>query len=385
MKSRKLGSNPGVISFLSSAISIVIGLLFGFVLLLILNPSVAVSAMGKMLTNGFSIFGNLLYTAMPLIMTGLSVAFAYKTGLFNIGASGQYTMGAFLALFFGIEFQWPWYLCLIAAMIGGAIWGFFPGLFKALCNVNEVITAIMFNWIGMNLVNFIIANRPMMLATAWGEASSDRTPTLVRHEEFADTVLPRVGLDKLTGYTYLNIGIIIAIVLAIVLWVILNKTTFGYELKACGLNRDASKYAGISAKRNIILSMMIAGAMAGVGGALYYLSGGGNYILLQQIATAGFNGICVALLANCNPIACIFSALFISYINLGGYAIQSYGYATEASDIVISVIIYLAALSFFLRGIISRMMLRKNGVGNNANAEPVSVKSAEKNQKEVQK
>ena len=381
MKLRKLGNNPGMISFASSFISIVIGLIFGYLLLIMLNPAKATVAMGKMLTNGFADIGNLFYTAMPLIMTGLAVAFAYKTGLFNIGASGQFTLGGLCALYLGIVFGLPWYVCIIGAAIGGAIWGFFPGFFKATFNVNEVITAIMFNWIGMNLVNFIIANTPKMLASAWNEVSTDRTPTLGKIDKLRDGVMPRLGLDKLLDHPYMNIGFIIAIVLAIFLWVILSKTTFGFELKACGLNKDASKYAGINAKRNIMFSMMISGAMAGIGGALYYLSGGVNYIMLQEITAMGFDGICVALLANSHPIACVFSAIFISYVRLGGYAIQSYGYATEASDIVISVIIYLAALSFFLRGFIARFLLRR-GDGANANAEPVAVKENAANAEE---
>lgn len=375
MSMRKLGSKAGVISFLSSFISIVIGLLFGFILLLILDARNAAPAMGMMLTNGLKIIGNLLYTSMPLILTGVSVAFAYKTGLFNIGASGQFTMGALFALFPALCWQLPWYVCLIFAAVGGAFWGFFPGLFKAFFNVNEVITSIMFNWIGMNFVNLIITNTPKMLGTAWGEQSSDRTPILVNHEELSDAILPRLGLDKLMNHPYMNIGILIAIVVAVLLWVVLNKTTFGYELKACGLNPHASKYAGINAKRNVILSMVIAGAMSGIGGALYYLSGGIQYVTLQEISVFGFNGICVALLANCNPIACIFSAIFISYVNLGGYAIQSYGYATEASDIVISVIIYLAALSFFLRGFITRLISR-GGIEHDANSTPAKAPAA---------
>ncbi len=367
MNIRKLASKPGVVSLTSSVISIIFGLLFGFALLLLLDARNALPAFGMMLTNAATIPGNLLYTAMPLIMTGLSVAFAYKTGLFNIGASGQFTMGTFFALYAGIVLDLPWYLCMFAALLGGALWGLFPGLFKAFFNVNEVITSIMFNWIGMNLVNFLVCNTPKMIATTWGEASSDRTPKLLGHDELMDSVLPRMGLDKLTGHPYMNIGFILAILLAVFLWVILNKTTFGYELKACGLNPHASRYAGISSKRNVIFSMLIAGAMSGLGGAMYYLSGGVQYITLQEITTMGFDGICVALLANCNPVACIFSAIFISYIDLGGYAIQTFGYATEASDIVISVIIYLAALSFFLRGIITRLFIK--GDGTNANAE----------------
>ena len=134
---------------------------------------------------------------------------------------------------------------------------------------------------------------------------------------------------------------------------VLKKTTFGYELKACGFNRDASTYAGINAKRDIVLSMVIAGAMAGIGGGLFYLAGGGQYNLIQQIESAGFDGISVALLANCNPIGCIFTATFLSYLRLGGNAMQSQGFATETTEIVTSVIVYLAAFSLLLRMFLS--------------------------------
>ncbi len=201
----------------------------------------------------------------------------------------------------------------------------------------------MFNWIGMNLVNFLIPNMPRMLD------STGAPPPLTGPPPWP-TPIPapscsRLGLDRLFHYSYMNIGIILAIVVSIVMWVILKKTTFGYELKACGNNRDAAMYAGISAKKNVVLSMVISGALAGFGGGLFYLAGGGQYTLLQAIETAGFDGISVALLANCNPIGCIFSAMFLSYLRLGGNAMQSQGYATEATDIVISVIVYLAAFA----------------------------------------
>ena len=240
---------------------------------------------------------------------------------------------------------------ILAAALGGALWGLFPGLFKALFNVNEVLTAIMFNWIGMNLVNFLVPNLPRMLDSDWGASASDRTAALVNANP--DAVLPRLGLDKLFHYSYMNIGIFLAMILAVVMWVILKKTTFGYELKACGHNRDAAVYAGISAKKNIVLSMVISGALAGIGGGLYYLAGGGQYTLLQTIEGAGFDGISVALLANCNPLGCIFSAVFLSFLRLGGNAMQSQGYATEATDIVISVIVYLAAFALLIRMILS--------------------------------
>ena len=190
-----------------------------------------------------------------------------------------------------------------------------------------------------------------MLDSDWGASASDRTAALVNANP--DAVLPRLGLDKLFHYSYMNIGIFLAMILAVVMWVILKKTTFGYELKACGHNRDAAVYAGISAKKNIVLSMVISGALAGIGGGLYYLAGGGQYTLLQTIEGAGFDGISVALLANCNPLGCIFSAVFLSFLRLGGNAMQSQGYATEATDIVISVIVYLAAFALLIRMILS--------------------------------
>lgn len=351
---KRLTTSQGFVSFLASISSIVIGLLFGFVLLLILNAKNAPAGMWNMLSNGIKIIGNVLYAATPLIMVGLAVAFAFKVGLFNIGASGQYTIGAIAGLFFAIELQLPWYLCLLIAMVGGAVWGFFPGLFKALFNVNEVITAIMMNWIGMNVANLFVANRTKMLAAAWGASSKDRTAALSSANPGA--VIPKLGLNKLLNYSYLNAGILIAIVIAVALWIILTKTTFGYELRACGLNKNAAIYAGINAKRNIVLSMVIAGAMAGIGGGLYFLSGGPQYVMEQKILSTGFDGISVALLANSHPVGCIFSAIFIAYLRLGGIAMQSQGYATEATDIVISVIIYLAAFSLIIRLKLTKLM-----------------------------
>ena len=154
--------HPAVVGVLASLLSIVIGLVLGFVLLVLLNPGASVGGMKAMMTTGFSSMdklGKVLYQAAPLMMCGLSVGFAFKTGLFNIGASGQYTMGAFFSLLCAIQFQMPWFVCLLAGAVGGAIWGIFPGLFKAYFNVNEVITAIMFNWIGMYLVNLLLAAR----------------------------------------------------------------------------------------------------------------------------------------------------------------------------------------------------------------------------------
>lgn len=350
---------PGFKSFVSSVISIGIGLFLGYLILIILDAGNSTNAIENVLTSGFSApdkFAKVLYQAAPLIMTGLAVGFAFKTGLFNIGATGQYTIGAMLALVGALVWQMPWWVCLILAFLGGAIWGSIPGLFKALLNVNEVITSIMFNWIGLFTVNITIANLPQMLANYYGATNADRTAGLAVANPSA--IIPKLGLDVLLKSQYMNIGIFIAIAIAIVLFIILNKTTFGYELKACGFNRNAAKYAGINAKKNIILAMTISGALAGLGGGLYYLSGIAEYTILKSLLAMGFNGIPVALLGSSNPIGIIFSGLFISYIQIGGEAMQP-EFTVEIINIIIAVIIYMSALSLLVKLVISKIVSRR--------------------------
>ncbi len=351
--------NAGFQSLLASVVSIGFGLVFGLILLVCFNAPYSGSGFLSLISAGFASsdkFAKVLYQAAPLVMTGLSVGFAFKTGLFNIGATGQYTVGAAFALIGAIEFQLPWYVCLLLAMLGGAIWGVFPGLFKALFNVHEVITSIMFNWIGLFSVNLVIVNLSRMLARDWGLAQMDRTAPLDVANPSA--VLPKLGLDRLLGSNYMNIGIFIAILIAILMYVILNKTTFGYEQKACGFNRNASEYGGINSKRSIILSMVIAGALSGIGGGLYYLAGTGQYSLMKALVSMGFNGIPVALLASSNPVGTIFSALFISYIQVGGDAMQP-EFVREIIDIIVSVIIYLSAFSLLMRSMIAKWIAPK--------------------------
>jgi ABC-type uncharacterized transport system permease subunit len=358
-KLKKIIQRPGFDSFLASAASIGIGLVFGFLLLVVFKSSKSLYGFQQILFAGFSTagkFSKVLYQAAPLILTGLSVGFAFKTGLFNIGASGQYMMGTFFALYTGIAWQFPWWAALLAAMAGGAIWGAMPGIFKAFFNVNEVITSIMFNWIGLFTVNLLLANIPVVLADFYGASNPDRTANMAAANPVA--IIPKWGLDEIFGSPYINISIFISILVALVIYVVLSKTTFGFELKACGLNRNASIYAGINAKRNIVLSMVIAGSLAGLGGGIYYLSGTVQYTIEKILPAMGFNGIPVALLATSNPIGIIFSALFISYIQVGGEAMQP-EYAKEIIDIIISVIIYLSAFALLFKGVI-RKLLRKS-------------------------
>ena len=366
-------------SILASVLSIAAGMLAGFVLLLLLNPAHAVNGFELILTTAVAStekLAKMLYQTAPLLMCGLSVGFAFKTGLFNIGATGQYTMGSFLALAAVIQLRCPWYVALVFAMVGGALMGAIPGICKALFNVNEVITSIMFNWITMYLVNMLINNMPQMISNSWGSSRvKDRTVLLV-DKVFAEynphAVLPKGQMAEWMNSSYINIGIFLAIGFAIVVWFILQKTTFGYELKACGYNRHASQYAGINAKRNIVLSMMIAGGLAGIGGGIYFLSGAAQYTLIKALLPTGFNGIPAALLAGSHPIGIIFSALFISYIQVGGDALQPH-FIKENIEIIIATIIYLSAFALLLKGWIGKLFMRRQK--DNANMEentPVS-------------
>ena len=349
----------GMLNLTASLVSIVAGLLVGFILLMIFNFDKALYGFGNIILTGLRSpdrFAKVLYTAAPLLMTGLSVGFAFKTGLFNIGASGQYTVGAVLSLVGAIMWQLPWYACILLGMAGGAVWGAIPGICKALFNVNEVITSIMFNWIGLFAANLFLYNSPQMLANAWGAINKDRTAALSAANPGA--ILPKMGMDQAMGSNYMNIAIFVAIITAFVMWYVLQKTTFGYELKACGYNRSASRYAGINDKRNIVLSMVIAGALAGIGGALYYLSGTGQFTMGKMLLTMGFNGIPIALLAASHPLGTILSSLFIGYIQVGGEALQP-EFAKEIIDIIIAAIIYLSAFSLLMRELILRARLSR--------------------------
>lgn len=353
--------SAGAISIYAALICIVIGMIVGFIALLIINPEKAWSeGLWRIIQGGFYMMpsgvGAMLANAAPLIMTGLSVGFAFKTGLFNIGAAGQYTVGAFGALLFAIVLGAPWWVCLIAATLFGGIWGAIPGLFKAYLNVNEVITAIMFNWIGLYLVNDII------YGNGSGIMYDDKTTkTFALRMHYPDAMIPNCGLNKVFAYSSTTIAIFLAIIVAIVIYVVLNKTTFGYELKACGHNKDAAKYAGINDKRNVILSMMIAGALAGFGAGLYYLSGVAewNPQASTSLPAMGFNGISVALLATCNPIGTIFSAIFISHVTVGGTYLPSSVYPREIADIISGIIIYLCAFSALFQNRIRGLLTRK--------------------------
>lgn len=349
----------GFRSALASIMAILIGMLAGLAILLVSNPAKALPGFFAIATGGLSSrknLGQVLYYATPIIMTGLSVAFAKKTGLFNIGASGQYMMGAFAAVYVGVKWTFlPAGLhCLaaiLAAALVGALWGSVPGLLKAYCSINEVIACIMMNYIGMSTSNLLVQR--LIFDRAKNQSQ----------QPAASAILPRLGFDKIFvdggAPSSVNAGVVVAILLGVVVWVVLEKTKLGFELKACGCNRDAAKYAGINDKKNILLAMVIAGALSGVGGALYYLSGAGSGIPVQEaVASEGFNGIPVALLGMSNPIAVIFTGIFMAYLTQGGLSMQSYGFPTQIVDIMSAVIIYFAAFALFFSQTIEKLHRR---------------------------
>ena len=356
------GLTPPVISTLSSVAAILVGLLAGFIILLISKASQATQGFGAILTSGFSNmweFGQVLYFATPIIMTGLSVGFSSRTGLFNIGAAGQFITGAYAAVLVGVKCGFlpghlHWITALIAAALAGALWGAIPGLFKAIFNVNEVMACIMMNYTGTYLVNFLV--KKTIFNTLRNQS--------MRVLETAN--LPKMGMNYLFRDDYnvssANSGIFIAIIFAVLIYIILEKTTFGYELKACGFNREAARYAGINEKKSIILSMTIAGALAGLGGALLYLAGSGKGIdVVDVLAQEGFNGIPVALLGLNNPLGIIFSGMFIAYLNEGGSNMQLYEFKPQVIEIIISVIIYFSAFALLVKNFLNSLKKRLGG------------------------
>lgn len=366
---KRLVEKPGFSNFMASLLAIICGLLVGFIVLLIADPAKAFWGLGAILTGGLSSMkniGQVLYSATPIILTGLSVGFANKTGLFNIGAAGQFIVGAYAAILVGVKCTFIpgpllWVVCLLAAMIAGGLWGMLPGLLKAFCNVNEVIACIMMNYIGMYAVNFLVQ------MTVFDSLKNQSLPVA------PNANAPKLGMDKIfrTGATAssVNAGIIVAVIAGIIVYYLIEKTKFGYELKACGLNRDAARYAGINEKRSIVLSMVIAGALAGLGGACLYLAGAGKSIeVLDVLATEGFDGISVSLLGLNNPIGIIFAGLFVAYLSQGGFSMQVYGFAPQIIDIIISVVIYFAAFSLLLRGIVKRAVKRRGDKKTRPNA-----------------
>lgn len=363
----------GVQIAIASIICAVLGLLAGFLILLCLNPEHAAEGLGDILKAYFKFkrpelrlekFGNMIVKAVPLLMCGLSVLFAYKTGLFNIGVAGQYCMGICASLFAALAWQLPWYLCVLFAIAVGAIWGMISGAFKAIFNVNEVIACIMTNWIGLYITNIFLADERV------SNPSLSETYNITAKNPGA--ILPALGLDKLFGSEYVTIALILSVIIAIVISVLLSKTTFGYQIKATGLNKHAALYSGMKHNRNIIVTMAIAGGLAAAGASFYYLTGIENYTASGSLPATGFNGIAVAFLGGLNPIGTIFASLFVEHIMIGGGYLNTNYYNPQVADLIVAIIIYLCAFVLFIRQFMSKRLKKKDEIYSALLSAPVN-------------
>ena len=374
MKNKNKKSSTGLKSLSASLLCIFGGIFVGFLVLVLLsvfNPRIgfAEAVRGILIVlggpfsgggNSLFQFGNMLFNATPLILTGLSACIAFKTGLFNIGAPGQYLMGAMVTLIVSLSIPSAtvpapviWLLALICGTLAGALWGAIPGFFKAYLNVNEVIVCIMTNWIAANVVSWVF-NGSKFINVAESKVN------FIMKTEVNNIATATFGLDKIFSggsvVSYADASIFLAICVAIALYIVMNKTTFGYELKACGYNRDGAKYAGMNEKRNLLLAMAIAGGLAAMGASIWCLNGHQDFKweTYQTLPVDGFNGIPAALLAGNNPIGIIFTAIFLKYINVGGSNLAANTAFNEyVSQLMVAMIVYFSGFARYISMLLS--------------------------------
>ncbi len=348
-------------SIASAVICALVGIIVGFIILLIINAEHAPKAISVILknflyyrNNGKKLYylGQTLVKAVPLILCGIAVLFAYKSGLFNIGVAGQYCIGIGVSLWCALAWHLPWWLCLLCAVVCAAIWASLAGLLKAFCNVNEVIAGIMLNWISLYIVNVLMQNERVM--------NVGKSETYSITQTSPGSLLPTLGLGKLFhDNEYVSIAIPLTILVAILINILLKKTVLGYELRATGLNKHAAKYAGMKDKKNLILTMAVSGAIAGLAAALFYLTDVQPWKTSSTVPAMGFNGIAVAFLGELNPIGVIFSGYFIQHITQGGSFIDTKYFNPQIADLISSIIIYSCAFMFLFKTQLSKLFDRK--------------------------
>lgn len=313
------------------------------------SPIVAYSALFEGALNGAPRIGETLLKTTPLIFTGLSIAFAFRAGLFNIGAEGQYVIGTLFTVIAGWVFRdLPGPLLLVAILLsgalGGALWAAIPGYLKAKRGIHEVIVTIMMNYIALYITNYLVrtALNPKTLLGSELKAYSVMIPEKARLAQFSD-ILPIFGSSSL------HVGILIAVACAILTWYILFKTSMGYEIRSVGNNPYAAEYGGISIQKNIILSMVISGALAGLAGATTVA--GLSFKVDQSPGSPGygFTGIAVALVGKNHPIGILASAFLFGIMANGARKMQIAGIPKEIVGIIQGIIIIFIAGEAILR------------------------------------
>lgn len=339
---------------LISLIAIVLGLIAGSLLIALIgeNPVEGYTFLFKGGLMNLERVGNTLATATPLILTGLSVAFAFRTGLFNIGAPGQMLFGGFCATAVGLTLDMPKPILLtimvLVGFLGGALWASIPGLLKAKFNVHEVVSSIMMNWTAYWIIYYAIRKY----------FKAETLETESRRLADAATLKAEWISDVFQG-SYINLGIFIALIAVTVIAFILNRTVLGYELKAVGFNKDAAEYAGMAVNRNIVVAMMIAGGLSGLAGVCQYAGNAVN-IQIGVMPTQGFDGIAVSLLGGNTPIGVLLSAIFFGLLYAGkGFMSAMTNIPPEIADTIIATIIYFAATSAIVNNILNKIKNKK--------------------------
>ena len=340
--------------FFLTLISIIISFVVGAFFLIGMGIS-PVAAYGKLLSGIFSTTKSLSYCvvyATPLIFTGLAVAFSFRTGVFNIGAEGQFVVGSMAACVVGILVPAPSYilipLCFIAAAIAGAIWGIIVGWLKTKFGINEVLSMIMFNWIAYYFSNFI-ADLKVIHNTGSAEATQNVA-------DAAMILLPKEWIKALGLAPKANWGIFAAILAVVIIYIIIEKTTMGYELKAVGFNKSSAEYAGISVNRSILTALAISGMLAGIGGAMQLLGMGGRISIFTSQEGYGFQGISVALIGASSPFGVFFAGLFYGALKYGGTKLNLINAPSEVIDIITGMVVFFIAISH-----VFRIRIRKGG------------------------
>lgn len=338
---------------LYTALAIIIGFVIGAIFLAAAGISPA-AAYGKLLDGVFGKPKFMVWTlvyASPLIFTGLSVAFSLRTGVFNIGAEGQFVVGAMAACACGILLKLPPVLhaivCVLAAAAAGFLWSYLVGILKVKRGIHEVLSFIMFNWIAFYLSNFLVNTQ-----TLHKEGSGEATKNVL---DSARLLFPE-GMLKVLDCNGANWGFFLAIAAAVAMWIIIEKTTLGYRLKAVGFNRDAATFGGINADRSILTALGISGALAGIGGAVQVLGMSGRISQFAGQEGYGFEGITVALIAGSNPLGCIFSGIFYGAMKYGGSKLTMVGAPEEVIDIIMGCVIIFIAIS----GVFKELFTRKS-------------------------
>lgn len=333
--------------FFLTLISILIAFVVGAIFLLAMGIS-PLLAYEKLISGALSTPKNLSYCivyATPLIFTGLAVAFSFRTGVFNIGAEGQFVVGSMAACVVGILVPAPsWLLvpmCFLAAALAGALWGVIVGCLKTRFGINEVLSMIMFNWIAFYLSNFIADTR-LIHNTGSAEATKNVS-------EAAMILLPKDWISALNLSPKSNWGIFAAVIAVVLVFIVIEKTTLGYQLKAVGYNRNAAEYGGINVNRSILLALAISGALAGIGGAMQLLGQGARISIFTAQEGFGFEGISVALIGASSPIGVFFAGLFYGALKYAGGKLNLINAPSEVISIITGTIVYFIAISHIFR------------------------------------